>query len=173
MATDEHGGDLPYEEGDAVHYPMLGCPDCPASFFKGEDYTSHRKERHSDQPRSMAWMSGEHKISYYYKLWPSADHYYTLEDSDGKVLSNLALKNDGTVDGVETHPQHRRQGLATKLWNEAHANAQRQPGVPVPQHSQSRTRAGDAWARSLGAAKTTNSLLSARQMQGMIDFKRQ
>ena len=92
----------------------------------------------------------------------------------GKPVSNMALDHQGKVLAVETHPKLRRQGLATKLWSEAQQHSQETPGVPEPKHSGTRTRSGEAWAKKVGGevpARNGN-LLSARQMQGMIDFKR-
>jgi len=46
-------------------------------------------------------------------------------------------------------------------------------GIPEPQHSSMRTRAGEAWAKKIGGELPQRGrLLSARQMQGMIDFGR-
>ena len=89
------------------------------------------------------------------------------------MLSNLTIGREGHVSGVETHPKHQREGLATKLWNIAKHHSETTPGVPTPKHSTSRTRKGDAWAKKVGGdvpPVKRESLLSARQMQGMLRF---
>ena len=84
----------------------------------------------------------------------------------------MVLDEKGKVQAVETHPQYRRQGLAKKLWGIAQENTAQ--GAPAPSHSSTRTRAGEAWAKKVGGeVPPRGRLLSARQMQGMIDFKRQ
>jgi 2'-5' RNA ligase len=49
------------------------------------------------------------------------------------------------IDKTEVHENHRRQGLATAMWDWA-----QEEGRPKPTHSRQRTDAGDAWARSVG-----------------------
>jgi hypothetical protein len=48
------------------------------------------------------------------------------------------------VTGVNVDEEHRRQGLATAMWNMS------QSIRPKPVHSADRTNAGDAWAKSVG-----------------------
>jgi len=54
------------------------------------------------------------------------------------------------LQGVQVVPQHQRQGIATGLWNEGHRLAEEHGRIPSPKHSSDRTKAGDAWARSVG-----------------------
>ena len=174
-ASDEHGGDLPREGGNTTHYPGLGCPHCPASFFKNDRHAAHMLTAHPDKPHSAAWQSGEHKIEYHPNLTRQHPHFYLMSEAQtGKPVSNMALDHEGKVLAVETDPKKRRQGLATKLWNEAQQHSKDMPGVPEPKHSRTRTRSGEAWAKKVGGEvpPRTGELLSARQMQGMIDFKR-
>jgi GNAT superfamily N-acetyltransferase len=51
---------------------------------------------------------------------------------------------------VWTEPEHRRQGVATALWNEGHRLASENAKIPQPKHSPDRTDAGNAWAKSVG-----------------------
>ena len=175
-ASDEHGGDLPREEGPhRTVYPGLGCAHCPASFFKEDRHAAHMITAHSDKPHSAAWQSGDHKIEYHPNLTRQHPHFYLMSEAQtGKPVSNMALDHEGKVLAVETDPKKRRQGLATKLWNEAQQHSKDMPGVPEPKHSRTRTRSGEAWAKKVGGEvpPRTGELLSARQMQGMIDFKR-
>lgn len=134
-------------------------------------------ERHPDKPVAEEWESSEgHKVTYVPNLNRATPHLYLLSDAHtGKYLSNMVIGHEGKVSGVETHPKHRRQGLASELWHAAQQHAESTPGVPTPQHSPTRTRSGEAWAKKVGGEvpKRSGELLSARQMQGMIDFKRQ
>lgn len=173
--TDKHGGDLPREDGNTTHYPGLGCNHCPASFFSEQRHNTHMKTAHADKPMAVAWKSGEHKIEYHPNLTRQHPHFYLMSDAEtGKPVSNMALSHEGKVLAVETDPKKRRQGLATKLWTEAQKHSEEVPGVPQPKHSSMRTRSGEAWAKKVGGELPPRSgaLLSARQMQGMIDFKR-
>jgi GNAT superfamily N-acetyltransferase len=131
------------------------------------------KERHPNQPRATSWEDDNHRVDYIPNLTRQHPHMYLLSDKQsGKYLSNMALDEKGKVQAVETHPQYRRQGLAKKLWGIAQENTAQ--GAPAPQHSSTRTRAGEAWAKKVGGeVPPRGRLLSARQMQGMIDFKRQ
>lgn len=172
-ASDEHGGDAPIEKGNTTSYPGLGCPHCPAAFFSGEKQVAHMKERHPNQPRATAWEDEHHRVEYIPHMTRQHPHMYLLsEKQSGKILSNMALDEKGKVQAVETHPKYRRQGLATKLWGIAQENTAQ--GAPAPVHSPTRTRAGEAWAKKVGGdVPPRGRLLSARQMQGMIDFSRQ
>ncbi len=58
--------------------------------------------------------------------------------------------NAERVGGLSVDEAHRRKGIATGLWNEAHRVAAEREGVQPPRHSPERTDAGDAWARSVG-----------------------
>jgi GNAT superfamily N-acetyltransferase len=63
-------------------------------------------------------------------------------------------RNDasGTIMWIEVSPKHRRQGVATALLEAATAYAKHY-GLPLPRHSDTRTRLGEAWATALGARK--------------------
>jgi len=177
-ASEQYGGDAPREvDAHRTEYPGLGCHACPATFFSNERHAAHIRSAHPEVSPPVAWKSGEHKVEYHPNLTPQHPHLYILSDAQsGKYLSNMVLNREGKVDAVETHPKHRRQGLATKLWHEAQSHSEEYPAVPAPKHSTSRTRAGDAWAKKIGGEVPPvprNNLLSARQMRGMIDFSRE
>jgi len=55
---------------------------------------------------------------------------------------------NGSVEGINVHPARRRQGIGTRLWYEAHANAQRE-GLVHPVHSDVQLPDGKAWAAGL------------------------
>ena len=173
-AQDEHGGDLPIEvDAHTTRYPGLGCPHCPAAFHNTANQVNHMVQTHPDKPRAFALEDEKHRIEYHPHLTRQHPHLYVLSDKQsGKYLSNMVLDDEGKVSAVETHPKYRKQGLATKLWQVAQENAK--SGAPEPKHSSTRTAAGEKWAKKVGGElPPRNKLLSARQMQGMIDFKNQ
>jgi len=58
----------------------------------------------------------------------------------------------GYVDRIDVHKAHRRQGLATAMWNYANAL----PGVKSPLHAKKadRTPDGNAWVKAVGGRGT-------------------
>jgi ribosomal protein S18 acetylase RimI-like enzyme len=52
----------------------------------------------------------------------------------------------GQVDWVEVDPSYKRQGIGRQMWEHAQSIGVR----PSPKHSNERTDAGDAWAKSVG-----------------------
>ena len=174
MSSEEYGGDAPRKKGSMTEYPALGCPHCPATFFNKDSHIQHVKEQHPKQPRAFALEDDQHRIEYHPYLTRQHPHLYVLSDKQsGKYLSNMVLNEHGEVSAVETHPEHRRQGLAKKLWQVAQENTE--SGAPAPRHSRMRTAAGEKWAKGVGGEvpPRAGKLLSQRQMQGMIDFSRQ
>jgi GNAT superfamily N-acetyltransferase len=176
--TDQYGGDLPIKTETGHKIPALGCSHCPASFFSEDRHAAHLRNVHSDKPAPESWESSEgHVVHYYPNITRNHPHWYIMSDAQsGKFISNMVTNHEGKVDAIETHPKYRRQGLASELWHAAQQHAETTPGVPTPRHGTSRTRAGDAWAKKVGGEVPPvprNQLLSARQMQGMIDFKNQ
>ena len=81
---------------------------------------------------------------------------YTKVDTGGRPMHRLeAVHPDHGVVGkmdwsvkqirnIDVEPEHRRQGIATALWEKG------QSIRPTPKHSDQRTDAGDAWARTVG-----------------------
>lgn len=55
----------------------------------------------------------------------------------------------GEVADVEVLKPHRRQGIATEMWNQAHLHSSIHNLVP-PEHSSARTAQGSAWAATTG-----------------------
>lgn len=170
-----HGGDAPIprmENGRTLmRFPGLACPHCPARFF-GDRYVEHVQTKHPGQPYSHSAEDEEHRIDYHHYFTRQHPHFFILSDKkSGKMLANMNLDAEGKVQGVETHPDYRRQGLATKLWN--YAKERSDMGIPEPKHSSARTKEGEEWAKKVGGELPKRGrLLSARQMQGMIDFSR-
>lgn len=180
-AQDEHGGDLPVERGTTTNYPALGCNHCPAAFFSREGHHSHQLERHPDKPVQEAWESSPgHNVTYIPNFNRHTPHMYVLTDTQsGTHLSNMAIGHDGNLEAIETHSKHRRQGHASELWNAANEHAAATPGVPAPKYSSMVTGLGDKWTKKTAARrkedapKRQGSVLSPRQMMGMLDLEHQ
>ena len=179
-AQDEHGGDLPREEGNKTYFPVLGCNHCPAAFYNNENHDKHQVERHPDKPVRESWESSPgHTVTYVPNFNRHTPHLYVLSgESEGKHLSPLAVGHEGELDAINTHSKHRREGHATELLNAAKEHSENTPGVPAPKLSSTRTAQGDkfqkAAAKKLGGkAPTGGSLLSPRQMMGMLDLESQ
>ena len=145
---DEHGGDVATGRG----IPALGCPHCPARFFKTASQVSHIQERHPDQPHAARMQIGTgNLVDYWPHMTKTQPHLLLHIDAKSNETSGkMVLGASGEVHSVETNPEYRHQGVATSLWNAAqhlHANM---PGFPEPKHSASRTKEGDAWAHKVG-----------------------
>jgi 8-oxo-dGTP pyrophosphatase MutT (NUDIX family)/GNAT superfamily N-acetyltransferase len=69
----------------------------------------------------------------------------------------------GEIGSIETLPEHQRRGLATEMLDQARQIASTTRGVKPPKHSNQRTDAGEAWARSTGDRLP-------RRVQGLADF---
>jgi GNAT superfamily N-acetyltransferase len=67
----------------------------------------------------------------------------------GYLKWHTETEDDGTVLDVFVSDGHRRQGVATVLWQVAHEIAVER-GWPLPKHSSERSIEGDAWARAVG-----------------------
>ena len=59
-------------------------------------------------------------------------------------------RGNNHISNIFVEPNHRRQGIATDMWNYAHEVAKTTRGVQPPRHSPDRTDDGDAWAKSTG-----------------------
>lgn len=63
----------------------------------------------------------------------------------GSMLWNAqGIRNVGVAEDQQ------RRGVATAMWHEGHRLAAENAKIPQPKHSKDRTKAGDAWARSVG-----------------------
>ena len=70
---------------------------------------------------------------------------------DGQPVGHLDWHmKTGHVLKVEVNEEHRRQGVATGLWQQAQTAASGTRSVVKPKHSSERTVEGDAWAKSVG-----------------------
>lgn len=85
-------------------------------------------------------------------------HEYTAHLNDEQI-GHMHLSPGGDVIDIQVHPDHRRKGVATALWNHAIKMAgtptvliDEIEQMPYPEHSGHRTEAGEAWAKSTGPA---------------------
>ena len=58
-------------------------------------------------------------------------------------------KSSGQIEDLFVHPEARRQGIASHMWDLAH-QVSKEAGTPVPHHSSERTPDGNSWAKSVG-----------------------
>lgn len=79
-------------------------------------------------------------------------HRVIAETKDGDYVGHLKWnsRNNNYIRDVFVEANHRRQGVATAMFNYAHEVAKTTRGVQPPKHSPDRTDDGDAWAKSMG-----------------------
>jgi len=58
-------------------------------------------------------------------------------------------KSSGQIEDLLVHPEARRQGVASHMWDLAQ-QVSKEARTPAPQHSPERTPDGDAWAKAVG-----------------------
>jgi len=108
-----------------------------------------------DHKMLMAWKAddalGEHTVYYHHGSmgFGRHEHNYMMHDADDHQVGVMGLNDEGKIMQIETHPELRRQGLATKLYNFAKDVNKDVSSIPRPKHSSSRTELGDAWARGV------------------------
>jgi len=75
-------------------------------------------------------------------------HRVDALNQDGERVGRLDWEpQTGRVENIGVAPDRRRQGIATRMWYEAHSNAQR-VGIAHPVHSDDQFPDGNAWAKS-------------------------
>jgi GNAT superfamily N-acetyltransferase len=80
-------------------------------------------------------------------------HAFQMRDDLGNLLGHLNLDKTGVIEQIETHPEVRRQGIATALYNYAKDASSKDPSIPAPRQSGARTQLGDRWAKSITKAE--------------------
>ena len=76
-------------------------------------------------------------------------HEVTASIKDKPVgMINWAGGGKGQIEKIFVAPEHRRKGIATALLGESRRIAKEKDILP-PAHSERRSEAGDAWAKSL------------------------
>lgn len=121
--------------------------------YEGNDPTKLQVGNNPKHKQLMAWRNGEHVIQYHHGSmgFGTSEHNYTMHEGENFV-GTMGLDHLGRIQHIEIHPEKRRQGLATKLFNVATEVHQDIHTIPAPEHSDTRTSEGEAWARSKGAA---------------------
>jgi GNAT superfamily N-acetyltransferase len=77
-------------------------------------------------------------------------HTITAHTDKGNKAGSLEWnKSSGKIEDIDVHPEARRQGIASHMWDLAHQVSQ-ETSTPAPRHSPERTPDGDAWAKSVG-----------------------
>jgi hypothetical protein len=72
-------------------------------------------------------------------------HRITASTESGYPVAQMTWHPEThAVTGITVDPEDRRKGIATAMWKMG------QEVQPKPVHSADRTKAGDAWARSVG-----------------------
>lgn len=103
-----------------------------------------------------AWKSGPYEYTYVGGNHPLAIANHTLmmhyaDRSKGDtMLSQLMLGHDGRISSIETNPEERRKGHATRLINFAKTLSEKYEDFPTPKWSDNRTPEGNALAKSMG-----------------------
>lgn len=78
-------------------------------------------------------------------------HRVSAHDDSGREIGHMEWHmKTGRVLGIEVDESHRRQGVATGMWFAGQRAAADKRSVVKPKHSQERTDAGDAWAKTVG-----------------------
>ena len=157
-----------------MEFGAFGCPHCsqPQGFTTLSAQIAHIKKNHPDQPHSarITTPSGAY-VDYFPHMDRIAPHMLVhVNPESGKMQGRLILGKEGRVDAVETHPELRRQGIATELWNTAKELHENMPGVPKPTHSGSRTTSGTKWAKAVGGEVPKldgGRVVSQRQFRGV------
>ena len=83
-------------------------------------------------------------------------HHVTARTTDGDFVGTMDWnKRSGRVFDIQVHPNHRRKGLASHMWDFAKQTAQ-ELGLQEPKHSPTRTKKGDLWAPTVGGELPPN-----------------
>jgi GNAT superfamily N-acetyltransferase len=98
-------------------------------------------------------MKGPQRVTtdYGHSIYTShgSQHGIMAHHDDGTEIGKLVW-NNRRIGNVEVKPEFQRQGIATGMLEHARLLAELNTRIPQPKHSNDRTTAGDAWARSVG-----------------------
>lgn len=86
-----------------------------------------------------------HGVTFSHKELPFGEVMIEAGHPEHGFLGSMRIGKLGDIKDIRVGEPHRRKGVATGMWNYAH-----QQGFN-PEHSDSRTPEGDAWAASTGA----------------------
>lgn len=101
----------------------------------------------------MAAHENLNNLQFKYRLMdhPSftPEHEITAVADSGQVGRMVWNSEDGEISHLHVGENVRRRGIATSMWETAHEEAEAR-GITPPEHSSTRTKLGDSWARSVG-----------------------
>jgi GNAT superfamily N-acetyltransferase len=107
---------------------------------------------------------GEHTLIHMPNVGAGISHMWNMwHDPTDKMVGSMHQHKDGAVSSVEVHPEHRRKGLATKMWNMVSDLSKQDESIPAPKHSSSRTASGDKFAKAVGGEVPKRTVISQRQ----------
>jgi hypothetical protein len=86
-----------------------------------------------------------HGVEYSHKEGKYGEVTVEASHPDHGFLGSMTIGKFNDVKDIRVGEPHRRKGVATGMWNYA-----KQQGLN-PEHSDSRTKDGDAWAASTGS----------------------
>lgn len=89
-------------------------------------------------------LSADGDISYKVADGKYGEKLVQAHHSTDGLVGELEIGNFKNVKDIRVAEAHQRKGIATNMWHYAHAQGLN------PEHSEQRTDAGDAWARTVG-----------------------
>jgi hypothetical protein len=130
VEVDKEAGPIHIAPDQERIHPMI-CKRCLDSGRSAQSQGKHVSGSLSPEYRLHYGQSDEgHHI---------IDAYHGAHD-----VGSAVFDPDGTLNELNVNPEHQRKGLATAMWDHA-----KSLGIN-PQHSNVRSRQGDAWAKSTG-----------------------
>lgn len=111
----------------------------------------------STEERNQQFQLGKsdhiYQIQYSYHPHRSTSKHeiVAFTSHDGPVIGHLTWGgHDGSIQEIHVDPEHRRQGLATRMYLMAQQLGSKHDTIPMPIQSQTvRTPAGEEWAKTL------------------------
>ena len=124
--------------------PIHVCPDqerihpiiCKRCLSLGR--AAHGRGEHVAAAQPLSEYSIKHQ------QFEDGFHQITAHHPEKGEVGFMGLDPDGTLNLAQVQPSHQRKGLATAMWDHA-----KSLGIN-PQHSNVRSREGDAWAKATG-----------------------
>jgi hypothetical protein len=88
---------------------------------------------------------GDYTLRYFKPDMDTPRHRITAMTESGYPVGQMVWHpKTKAITGITVDPENQREGIATAMWNMGQ-------GIrPKPVHSADRTRAGEAWAKSVG-----------------------
>ncbi len=108
-----------------------------------------------DRNQQFRLGQSDHVYNLQYSYHPhrstSKHEIVAFTSQDAPVIGHLTWGgDDGSIQEIHVDPEHRRQGLATRMYAMAQQMSTKHEAIPAPIQSQTvRTPAGEEWAKSL------------------------